>query len=846
MANTNTPILLRIEGDGQEPRFVEFNEPIIKIGKLSSVNLRLDDPNVNRIHAVIEVNQDEAQIIDMGSSKGTRVNDKRVHKSRIVSGDRIQVGDTYLTLFLGESAITQARYGGSSGVASQAQWDETEPAEGGTVVGPVPVAAPVPMPIPAVLSEPHEMAEDTAAVSPDQAAAVHQALSQSSYVGQNESVFASSSMPPSQSMPFVEEPDESSAEAGTMVSRVPQAPQGSPSISEPSPVVAMASAPQSSVMSPPVGLQEHNNGGQWDNAMASGAAVGMVSAVSTPMMSGGYVPEQAPMMGYGMAQPGMPGVMQTPQYTGGFAPVSQPPMAYAPAPVPVSTPMTGGWQAQGMMPSVAQPAMPVAPAIGEPARPSPSQMAMSQPSMVELTAAELADSQEALEVRVLWGDTILDHNHFYEPKRITVGESRKNTFSISSEALPPDMVSFPLIETEGDRLLINFTDKMGGELHLKDQVIPLAQIKQSAKVQQTSMGYQFALPAQSKVRLFLGDLTFEISFVPAPKRLPPAVLNQVDHHLARSMGTSFLIHGILILLMLFADENPQSLGDDFFNQKNRFAQMIIRPEEPEKEKQRKKDSGGAKAKGEKGKLGKKKAPDKQRKAGQKKKNPDATAPIDLKKVEKAIDLDLEKKGMLGIFKQGGNRLGSIMDAKGFGGDDNNAVGGWIGSKVGTSMGSGGLGSGGLGSGGGGFSGDSVGLGRVGTYGRGGGRGGRGWGRSRLRDNRRRQITVSTGPPAIFGGLDKEIIRRIINQHRSRFKYCYERELIKNPNLEGKIHVWFRIEATGRVYQSRISQTTMNNDRVEECLSQRVKLLRFPSPKGGGVVDVNYPFIFRPS
>lgn len=481
----------------------------------------------------------------------------------------------------------------------------------------------------------------------------------------------------------------------------------------------------------------------------------------------------------------------------------------------------------------------------------PSQPAISAPSpslsrAPAVSSADYADSQEALEVKVIWGNTILDHNHFYEPKRITIGESRKNTFSLSSEALP-DVESFALIETEGDRLLINFTDQMGGELHLKDQIVPLAQIKQSAKVQQTALGYQFALPAQSRVRLFVGELVFEISFVPAPKRLPPAVLSQMDHHLARSMGTSFLIHGVLILLMLFADVSPGALDDDFFKQNNRFAQMIVRPEEPEKKK-KKKQSGGAKAKGKKGKMGKKKnATNKKRKAGQKKKNPDATAPIDMdKNVEKEVLDRLKKKGMLGLLAGGGSRAGGLITAKGFGGDDANALGGWQGSKVGSALGAGGLGRGGVGAGGGGMSGDSVGIGRVGTYGRGGGKGGRGWGRSKLRNKRRRKITVSTGPPAIYGGLDKEIIRRIINQHRSRFKYCYERELIKRPTLQGKIHVWFQIEGTGRVHKSRISRTTMNNDRVEECLSRRVRLLRFPSPKGGGVVHVNYPFIFRPS
>ncbi len=838
MAKISTPILLQITREGVEPQVEEFNEHIIKIGKLSSVNLRLDDPNVNRIHAVIEVTaEEEAQIIDMGSSKGTRVNDKRVHKSRLVSGDAIQLGDTFITIHIGEAAVAQAKNGGSAeeevvpNVATMPPVEEPAD-EAGTVVGPAPTAPP------AAVAAPEEPEEDTAAVTPEQAAAVQSALAAQAAPADNVQVAV-------QETPAVPEEDTEHVdpmaaqavqaavappdnEGGTVVSTMPQPPaeQAAPQM-----VAQVAPEPQPVFQQPVAQPQAQWNEPQPQQAYAS------TPPQADPNAGYAYAQQQQPMA-QAAPQPMMQQPQgftsqppQQPQYIGGFAPAQQ-------------QPMTGGWpaQAQAVQPQMHS-APPSQPALGAPSSPALSQ---SSASMVDLSAAEFADSQEALEVRVIWGDTILDHNHFYEPKRITVGESRKNTFSLSSEALPEGIDSFPLIETEGDRLLINFTDRMGGELHLKDQVVPIAQIKQSAKVQQTSLGYQFALPAQSRVRLFVGDLTFEISFVPAPKRLPPAVLNQMDHHLARSMGTSFLIHGVLILLMLFADENPSMLDEDFFKQGNRFAQLIVRPEEPEKEKKRKKKSGGAKAKGDKGKLGKKKAPKKNRKAAQKKKNPDATSPIDLKKIEKAVDLDIAKKGVLGLINKGGNRLGSIMDTKGFGGADANAVGGWIGSKAGDASGSAGLGAGGLGSGGGGFSGDSVGLARVGTYGRGGGKGGRGWGRSKLRNKRRQTIKVSTGPPDIFGGLDKEIIRRIINQHRSRFKYCYERELIKNQSLQGKIHVWFQIEPNGRVYKSRISRSTMNNDRVEECLARRVKLLRFPSPKGGGVVHVNYPFIFRPS
>ncbi len=73
----------------------EYDRDIIKIGRLSSAHLCLDDEKVSRIHSVIEVAQDGSlSIIDMGSVEGTFVNGKRVNKGALAFGDEIKVGGT--------------------------------------------------------------------------------------------------------------------------------------------------------------------------------------------------------------------------------------------------------------------------------------------------------------------------------------------------------------------------------------------------------------------------------------------------------------------------------------------------------------------------------------------------------------------------------------------------------------------------------------------------------------------------------------------------------------------------------------------------------------------------------
>src|SRR4028118_251206 len=77
----------------------DFERDIIKIGRLASAHLCLEDEKVSRIHSVIEVAADGSMsIIDMGSVEGTYVNGKRVNKGQISFGDEIKVGATIIRL----------------------------------------------------------------------------------------------------------------------------------------------------------------------------------------------------------------------------------------------------------------------------------------------------------------------------------------------------------------------------------------------------------------------------------------------------------------------------------------------------------------------------------------------------------------------------------------------------------------------------------------------------------------------------------------------------------------------------------------------------------------------------
>ncbi len=70
-----------------------LSQNVIKIGRMASSHLQIDDDGVSRMHAVIEVSDaGEVNIIDLGSAEGTLVNGNKVNKAPINNGDTVTLG----------------------------------------------------------------------------------------------------------------------------------------------------------------------------------------------------------------------------------------------------------------------------------------------------------------------------------------------------------------------------------------------------------------------------------------------------------------------------------------------------------------------------------------------------------------------------------------------------------------------------------------------------------------------------------------------------------------------------------------------------------------------------------
>ncbi len=99
-------------------------------------------------------------------------------------------------------------------------------------------------------------------------------------------------------------------------------------------------------------------------------------------------------------------------------------------------------------------------------------------------------------------------------------------------------------------------------------------------------------------------------------------------------------------------------------------------------------------------------------------------------------------------------------------------------------------------------------------------------------------------PNVMGSLDKKDISETIRGHMTQLRYCYEKQLKRSPTLAGKVVVRFSIAPNGKVTSARA--VTSLHPTVDHCVVATVGRMVFPKPKGGGMVTVSYPLVFRPT
>ncbi|HVK84976.1 MAG TPA: AgmX/PglI C-terminal domain-containing protein [Kofleriaceae bacterium] len=100
-----------------------------------------------------------------------------------------------------------------------------------------------------------------------------------------------------------------------------------------------------------------------------------------------------------------------------------------------------------------------------------------------------------------------------------------------------------------------------------------------------------------------------------------------------------------------------------------------------------------------------------------------------------------------------------------------------------------------------------------------------------------------GKPPVQGAVTKEAMGKIVHRDFGKLRACYERALVKNPDLRVTVMTAFEIDANGKV---TTASSTGADAQLSGCIAAVFKGMQFPAPIGGGNVRVNYPIRFEPA
>ena len=763
MAGGKVPLTFRLYKGDEFLREEKLTLPVIKVGKLSSSHLRLDDKNVSRMHALIEVTgPGDVSIIDLSSTTGTFVNGQKVNKAKLQSGDTVMIGETRIEVSIGGAEE-------EDDIPTRVQPQVTEAAEAVIASTPRPAAPPA-------------AAAAMAAPPPTPMQAPMQA-------------------PP---VPMAARPPVPMAQA-------PMAPAAAPAY-------GMYSAPQAAPTFGASGFmadQVDVPGARSVEvaAMLGGSVVTVKHAINP--RGGKVTPTTWALLGIGAFAL----LIALIGFARGFNNAS---FNHAKKKEWVDVQKRPSWAFRPQKLGIENDVM----------------MFAGLPIGLALIAAGLLRKREEQQ-----------SNPYFR-----IGQSPECEYPTTDAPAG----AFPLVapsSNPSEDFVFNFLPGMDGEMQSDGQSMSLADLQAQGRARPSTTaagGLEVSIPQKARIRVKAGATTYLVTSVPQPKRQPVPLFAGLEAQVLAFFAGSAVLHFAFVFALGYIDPNQEGAPTDMSlsessssSAKTESVEDPPPPEPEETEETGDEESGGTGTAMimEEGKMGKK---DSDRAEGQykMKRNADQEQLARTQALEQA-----RTAGVLGsaVFQQGGtfaSITGTGDISSGF--DDMDIQGGLLGNEAGEMNGGFGFGRSGFGPGGGGTGWGTIGTGRYGTIGHGSGTGsgyGVGSGRGGMRGRQAAVPSVRIGQPQSVGDLDKAIIRRYIKRNIQKITYCYEKQLLASPGLEGTVNTQFFISPNGTVTTANASGV---NGEVASCVASVIKGIEFPKPKGGGGVQVNYPFNFRPT
>jgi outer membrane biosynthesis protein TonB len=451
-----------------------------------------------------------------------------------------------------------------------------------------------------------------------------------------------------------------------------------------------------------------------------------------------------------------------------------------------------------------------------------------------------------LRIGIIQGGRIVEERLVRKRENITIGQSAKNMFVVPSDVLPRHWLLF---EVSGNRYIAHFSEGMDARIAVGSEIISLAQLRQSGKIQRRGASFLLPLDERSRGKIVLGDMTILFQFVtpplPQPRPQLPAsvrgsITSDVDWFFATIAGISFLLHLLLVIYLRNVDWPRKP---DIEEIPDRFVKMVSqqpKKEEPKKEEKKTEDKADEKKddKSAEKKKTEERKPKRELTEAEKAKQAEDKARADAERRARLAE-QVRSTGLLKLLGAKADSSGSLADVLGKGDvdrDQEKAFQGIGGVGVASSsdaalrgIKTGGSGSGRVASvgglrGGAGIAGGSTGVGPA---------------------EKKVSGVVKSEAPAVDGQLDPGVVSKEVRTRLGAIKACYERALKRNPTLSGKVVVHWTITAAGTVSGIDVENDTMGDNEVSSCIKSLIARWRFPAPAGGSV-EVSFPFVFQAS
>jgi len=449
---------------------------------------------------------------------------------------------------------------------------------------------------------------------------------------------------------------------------------------------------------------------------------------------------------------------------------------------------------------------------------------------------------KVLRVGVIHNGRILDEQVFRKAETIFIGDSEKSHFVVPSSSLPS---KFPIFYFKSGRYELVVMENMTGKVFLKGKVIDIEEVVKKGMLKKRGNAFILPLSQDSRGKVMVGSAIVLFQFiVPPPKppklRLPKSIRGSWTQHIDWPF---FSIEGVLMVLgYLFLgvylpnlpEPEPMQLTDI----PNRFAKLIapdieeLKKEDVEEKAMEDADSNNSTASTQK--------PVKEDTGPKKPDKPRDAATIQKEESIRVAEIQQKVAGkgllkMIGSVGEGGQG-GFISDVLGDGGKDRDIDTALSGVKQ---------------------------IGEATSSSQRSRKGDDGATETAKIDNLNVQASdgkidikgraekavvgrANVGSAAeVDGQIDSASMNKILRGSGAAIKRCYDKALLVNPTLKGKVALSIMINTQGRVEAADVVEDTIGDKSVSSCIQGVISRLRFPKPDGGPVSFV-FPVTFAPS